>query len=47
MHFNLDYWSSVCDHTERKEVCRVMCGREAHWVSFTLTGTHYGVGRTS
>jgi len=26
MHFNLDHWSSVRDHTERKEVCRIMCG---------------------
>jgi len=40
MHFNLDHWSSVRDHTERKEVCRIMCGRGAHWGSLGLTGAH-------
>ena len=47
MHFNLDHWSSVRDRTERKEVCRIMCGREAHWGSFTLTEAHFGGGRAS
>jgi len=37
MHFNLDHWSSVRDHTERKEVCRIMCGREAVSGEFLVT----------
>jgi len=30
-----------------KEVCRIMCGREAHWGSITLTETHFGGGQAS
>ena len=43
MHFNLDHWSSVRDHTERKEVCRIMCGREAHWACGQKTHPHLDI----